>query len=492
MSPRSVADVDVVIVGTGFSGVAMAIALQKAGRSFVMLDKADEFGGVWRANRYPGVACDTPSHLYELKSDPNPYWSHRYATGDEIQDYLLSVVESHHLRPHAVFDAWVTAAGFDPETGLWTIQHVSSDGRSHEVTATALILGLGQLHMPHIPDIPGIHTFAGDVIHTSAWPQGISMHGRRIGVIGTGASAVQVIPPLAEDAEHLTVFQRTPAWVLPRNNSEYSDGTIDRFRRHPRLMDTHRARLRLEQDVKGAAFTSRPRLLEALSKQAIDHARNQIHDQQLRSALTPDYPLGCKGVIRSDLYFPALVREDVSLVVEEIEAVIGDGVVTRDGTLHELDALVLATGFDPDGSYRHLNITGVDGASFPEVWAAGVETYLGMTMAEFPNLFLLLGPNSRPAYASSLFMLEAQVDHIVAVLDERDRRGASSVHVRPELVSAFTRQMQERSAQTVWAAGTCASWYLDESGTNRTLWPQSVHEYEARCRANDFVDYLFD
>lgn len=487
----TVAEVDVVIVGTGFSGIAMAVALQQAGRTFVILEKADDVGGTWRDNRYPGVACDVASHLYSFSFDLNPYWSHTYSRGDVIHDYLLAVVEKHGLREHIRFDAALHAAEYDETSGVWTAATHSSNGSMHTVTGRALVLGVGALHMPHIPGIDGLHTFTGELVHTAAWPRDSSMFGRRVGVIGTGASAVQCIPALAEDAEHLTVFQRSAPWIMPQHNAEYSDATIDRFRRRPALMRAHRAALRASNDVRAVAFDSHPRLLELASREAARHLANQIKDPQLRERLTPDYTMGCKRVLLSDTYYPALARHDVDLVTEDIVTVTPDGVVTTAGDLHELDVLVLATGFDPRGSYAHLAVTGRDGRAFADEWQAGVQSYLGVTMTGFPNLFLLLGPNTGLGHTSVVLMIEAQVAHVVALLDERDRRGARAVEVRPELVAAFTREMRERSGRSVWTQGGCTSWYLDADGENRTLWPGGVREYERRLTKPAPVDYLF-
>lgn len=492
-SPASpIADVDVVILGTGISGIAMAMELDEAGRSYLMLEKADEVGGTWRENVYPGVACDVPAHLYSFTREPNPYWSHTYASGDEIQDYLLSVVERRRIRPHIQFGAWLTTASYDDATGLWHIEYVKH-GAQHptQLTCRAFVLGVGALHLPSVPYIDGLHQFRGQVIHTAAWPKETQVFGQRVGVIGTGASAVQCIPPLAEDAAHLTVFQRTPSWVLPRHNSEYSDATIDRFRRRPRMLKAHRESLRVSNDLRAVAFDSHPKLLELASKQALAHLRNQVKDPVLREKLTPDYTMGCKRVLMSDTYYPALVRQDVSLITDGILAVTPDGVVTDDGSLHELDVLVLATGFDPAGSYRHLDIRGEFGRSFADEWADGVETYLGITMAHFPNLFMLLGPNTGLGHTSVIGMIEAQAKHIVRLLDARDEQGALAVSVRPELVEAFTRQLAQRHTAAVWQTGGCHSWYVDDDGVNRTLWPGSVREYEKRCGEENLIAYQF-
>ena len=490
---RAMVDVDVIIVGAGIAGIAMAMELQRTGQTFVVLEKGDEIGGTWRDNRYPGVACDVPSHLYSFANEPNPYWSHTYASGDEIQDYLLSVVEKHDLRRHIMFDAWVAGARYEESNGHWEVTYRPQDSHSMTLTSRGLVLGVGLLHLPNVPMIEGLQHFAGEVIHTAAWPRETSMFGRRVGVIGTGASAVQCIPPLAQDATHLSVFQRTPSWVLPRHNTEYSEATIDRFRRHPGLMKAHRTSWRVKTDARSVAFDSHPKLLEMASKKALAHLHNQVKDPQLREKLTPTYTMGCKRVLTSDDYYPALVRQDVTLVTDEVIAATPDGLVTADGAFHQLDVIVLATGFDPAGSYRHLDIVGALGRSLADEWADGVRTYLGIALADFPNLFLLHGPNTALGHTSVIAMIEAQVGHVSALLAERDRRGAASIRVRPELVDAFTRQVQERSERSVWLTGGCHSWYLDADGVNRTVWPGSLRDYENRCSSSDVaIDYLFE
>lgn len=481
---------EVVIVGSGFSGIAMGVALRAAGRDFTILEKAGEIGGTWRENRYPGCECDVPAHLYSFSFEPNPYWSHTYAPGDEIQDYLLFCVEKYGLRPHVRTETTVQQAQYDSATGRWTVTIASPWGALSELTASALVLGVGPLHEPLIPDIPGLETFAGELRHTATWDPGTTVQSRRVGVIGTGSSGVQIIPPLAEDAKRLTVFQRTPAWVLPRGNAEYSEKQVDRFEQHPLAMQAHRSRLRAQEEARTLAFTSQPKLLRAMSLQARRHLAGAVTDPQLREALTPTYTMGCKRILLSDDYYPALTRDNVDLVTDSIEQVEPRAVVTADGERHALDMLVLATGFDPIGSYRYLAVKGEEGRILGREIARDGETYLGVTVPHFPNLFLLLGPNTLLGHTSVLLMLEAQVALIMRLLEERDRRAAASVSVRPEVVPGFMSEIDRRSARTVWESG-CTSWYLDEQGRNRTLWPGSVRDYEKRATKPELVDYLF-
>lgn len=481
---------DVVVVGAGFAGIAMGVALKASGRDFLILEKADEIGGTWRENRYPGCACDVPAHLYSFSFEPNPYWSKTFADADEIQDYLLYCVEKYALRPHVRTDATVQHARYDAATGVWTVTVASAWGELRQLRARALVLGVGALHEPVVPDLPGLETFEGELRHTATWDRGLSVQGRRVGVIGTGSSGVQIIPPLAEDAAHLTVFQRTPAWVLPRDNTDYSEATIDRFERHPMVMRAHRTQLRATHDARGRAFTDHPGLLRAMQLRARRHLAAAVSDPTLRERLTPGYTMGCKRILLSDAYYPAMARPDVTLATDAIERVEPRAVVTADGTRHEVDFLVLATGFDPIGSYRYLGVAGLDGRVLGQEFAHDAQTYLGVTVPAFPNLFVLLGPNTLLGHTSVLLMLEAQVALTMRLLDERDRRGARAVQVRPEVVPGFMAEIDRRSEGSVWESG-CHSWYLDDAGRNRTLWPGSVREYERRLTRPELVDYTF-
>ncbi|MDE9365574.1 NAD(P)/FAD-dependent oxidoreductase [Luteipulveratus sp. YIM 133132] len=484
-------DHDTVIVGGGFSGIAMAIALKAAGRDdLVVLEKAEEVGGTWRENRYPGCECDVPAHLYSYSFELNPYWSQTYAPSDEIQDYLLYCVEKYDVRRHIEFDATVQDAAYDEESSTWTVTMTSSWGTLRTLRARSLVLAVGALHEPSIPDIPGMESFAGEMMHTATWDPGTTVERKHVSVIGTGSSGVQIIPSLAEDAVHLTVFQRTPAWVMPRTNRQYADRLIDTFEQHPTALAAHRARLKATSDLRERGLTSAPRLLKAASRLALENLHSAVKSPQLRAVLTPDYPMGCKRILLSSDYYPALARPDVTVETDPIERIERDAVVTKSGRRHHTTVLVLATGFDPVGSYRYLGIKGADGHLLSADWDDGATTYLGVTVPHFPNLFLLLGPNSLLGHTSDLQIMEAQVGLVVRLLAERDRRHARSVAVRPQVVPGFVAELDRRSERTVYLSG-CSSWYLDRGGRNRTLWPGSVGEYERRTTRPEMVDYLF-
>ena len=484
-------DHDLVIVGSGFSGIAMAIQAQRTGRDFLVVEKADEIGGTWRDNRYPGCACDVPSHLYSFSFEPNPYWSHAYASADEIQDYLLFCVEKYGLRERIQLDTAAREMTYDSDLGAWHLTLETGDGRVEQLLAGAVVLAVGALHDPVVPDLPGLEDFAGDLQHTAAWDPGATVIGKRVGVIGTGCSAVQAIPHLAEDAAHLTVFQRTPVWVLPKIDPAYPDWLIDSYEKRPWLMKVHRAKIKAANELRAVGFTRRPEVLKAASMLARRHLRSAVKDPELRRKLTPDYTMGCKRITMSNTYFPALARDDVHLETEAVTEVDATGVTTADGTHHDLGVLVLATGFDPAGSYRHLDVRGEQGHRLAADWEGDMETFYGVTVPHYPNLFLLLGPNTGLGHSSVLLMIEAQVGLISRLLDARDARGAAAVAVRPQVVPAHMAHLDRRSANSVWQSGGCTSWYLDEDGRNRTLWPGTVVEYEHRLAHPELVDYEF-
>lgn len=484
-------DHDVLVIGAGISGIAMGIALRAAGRDFRIIEKADDIGGTWRDNRYPGVACDVASHLYSYSFEPNPYWSRSFAPGDEIQDYLLYVVEKYELRPHIDFETYLQSAVYDAVEAVWRVTVATLDGHPRDLVVRDLVLGVGSLHEPVLPSIPGLHEFEGELMHTSSWVAGTTAWGKNVGVVGTGASAVQVIPELAKDAANLTVFQRTPVWVMPKVDKVYSDKVIDNFERHPTLMKAQRARIRAYNETRVLAFTSHPKVLEGLEQGVKANLRRVVKDPQLRAKLTPSYTMGCKRIPLSNDYWETLTRDNVHVETESIVGADATGVITADGAHHELDLLVLATGFDPAGSFRHLPIQGLEGHDFPADFEAGVQTYFGVTMPHYPNLFVLLGPNTTLGHTSMILMCEAQVRHIMTLLTERDRRGAASVTVRPQVVPAHQRWLQERTAHSVWIAGGCRSWYVDEDGTNRVLWPASVAEYEKAVTRPELIDFEF-
>jgi cation diffusion facilitator CzcD-associated flavoprotein CzcO len=475
----------VLIVGAGFSGLAMAIRCRQAGIGPLrVIEKADGIGGTWHDNTYPGAACDIPSHLYSLSFAPKADWSRMYAPQPEILAYLQDTAERNGLMPLIQLGTTFTGATWDAERALW---HVETDrGR---ITARAIVAGMGGLHHPAFPDIPGRDAFAGPAFHTAAWDHSAALAGKRVGVIGTGASAIQVVPELAAVASHLTLFQRTPPWIMPKNDHAIAERARDRYRRLPLSRRLERARLFWLHEVRALlGFTKVSKLTGQAESLARHHLAKAVPDKALRAKLTPNYRLGCKRVLISDDYYPALQRPNVTLETDGIARITETGVTTETGRHHELDVIVYATGFDVAATFARMHLVGRDGRSLTEAWAGGVGAYQGITVAGFPNFFMLLGPNTGLGHNSVVSMIEIQVQHVLDCLTALGR-GTKTVEVRPEAQARFVDRLQSRMADSIWQAGGCRSWYLDATGRNSTLWPDSVMAYRRSARRARLRDY---
>lgn len=473
------ADYEAVVVGSGFAGIAMAIALKRQGiHDFVVLEKGDDLGGTWRDNTYPGCACDVPSHLYSYSFELKADWSRAYASAPEILDYVRHCCTKYGLDPHLRFGYRLDVARYEEESGLWRLTVRTPTGIV-QARCRTLVMAVGALHEPARPDIAGLDDFGGPVVHTAAWDHSVTLQGKRVGVIGTGASAIQVVPQVAPATGRLTVFQRTPPWVLPKEDPEYSPAAQRRFARWPWLAWLKRAAIYWTNEARVVGFARHPRAMKVAERMARRHLHAQVADPDLRERLTPDYTIGCKRILVSSDYYPALQRDNVHLETAGIDHVENGAVVTTDGRRHELDVLVLATGFDVIGTYQHLEVVGRDGRNLGHEWAKAPEAYLGTTVEGFPNLFTLVGPNTGLGHTSMLIMIEAQAELVLRAMRERDRRQARAVEVEAAAQEAFNDELQRRSASAVWLTG-CRSWYLDDSGVNRALWPWSTVAYRRR------------
>ncbi|KQT60850.1 4-hydroxyacetophenone monooxygenase [Methylobacterium sp. Leaf456] len=477
---------DLVVVGAGFSGLAMAIRADRAGFSrLIILEKADRIGGTWRDNTYPGAASDVPAHLYSLSFAPRSDWSRLFPRQGEIQAYLQGLVAEHGLADRLSLGTTVRGATYDEASCLWRVE------TDRGVIVTRVLVGaVGALHAPARPALPGLDRFAGPCFHTAEWNHGCDLTGRRVGVVGTGASAVQIVPEIAGDAAHLTLFQRSPAWILPRHDRPYGAVAKTLLGLAP-LRRLYRASLFWRRELTALfGFTRVSRLTAGAESLARAHLKRTIADPDLRRRLTPSYRLGCKRVLLSDDFYPTLARPDVSLVTEAIREVTPHGVVTADGAEHPLDVLILATGFAPSGSFDRLALTGRDGRTLAQAWRKGADAFHGIAMAGFPNLFLLLGPNTGLGHNSVLAMVEAQVAHVLGGLRWLKKNPGRAVEVRAQAQSAFRASVDARLADSIWARGGCGSWYLDEKGRNRTLWPGTATAYRrgaGRLRRRDYT-----
>jgi cation diffusion facilitator CzcD-associated flavoprotein CzcO len=478
---------DIAIIGAGFSGIGMAIALKKAGyKAFRVFEKASDLGGTWRDNRYPGCACDVPSHLYGFSFEQNSLWSHSYASQAEIWRYMRHCAIKYDVLSHIHFDAPVEAARFDEKAHLWRVTLKSGE----TILARALITATGALHLPAYPKIEGLESFSGRTFHSSEWDGTLDLPNRKVGVIGTGASAIQIVPAIAAQVKELRVFQRTPPWVLPRMDRAFSERTQNLFRKLPVLQRMLRHVQYWGMEMRAIGFLGNRRYMANVEKLARRYLQKTIADPALRAALTPDYKIGCKRILISDDFYQTLERPNVELVTSPIERVVPSGLVTTDGRHHELDTLVFATGFRANEPFAEIEITGRNGHTLAHQWRYGAEAYYGMTVSGFPNFFMLLGPNTGLGHNSVLFMVEAQIRYIVHCLGWLFREEADEVEVKVDVQRAFNARLKAKLAGTVWQSG-CRSWYLNENGTNSTIWPGFTFSYWWKTRNPDPHDFKF-
>jgi len=477
----------IVIVGAGFGGIGMGIALKEAGyHDFVILDKAHDLGGTWRDNQYPGCACDVPSPLYSYSFHLNPDWSHLFAPQQEIWDYLRNCARRHGLDEHIRYGTAVERMDWDDAARRWNVETVR-DGEMRNYRPRAVVSAAGALHLPSYPDIPGAAAFGGTSFHSARWNHSCDLAGQRIAVIGTGASAIQFVPQIAEQASRLTVFQRTPPWIHPRPDVAIPARMRAAFRTAPVTARALRDAIYLAAEARAVGFTISPRLMAPLEMMAVRHLKSQVTDPALRARLTPDYTIGCKRILLSSDYYPALQRPNVSLVTDDITEISESGVRTADGTEHPADVIIYATGFTVIESVTSLNVAGRDGRKLaPET----LEAYRGVTVTGFPNLFLLLGPNTAVGHTSVVFMIESQIQHVLSCLRILARDQAEVIEVREAAQRRYNDALQRRLRRAVWSEGGCDSWYLDADGVNRTLWPGFTFEYWARTRRARRADYV--
>jgi cation diffusion facilitator CzcD-associated flavoprotein CzcO len=475
----------VAVVGAGFGGIGLGIKLKQAGiDSFTIFEKGGGVGGVWRDNSYPGLTCDVPSHLYQFSFEPNHDWTRRFPQRDEILAYLERVTDKYGLREHMRFATEVASADFDDERGHWVVRLVGGE----EVAADVLVTATGQLSRPSFPDIPGLDQFEGDLFHSARWDHSCGMAGKRVAAIGTGASAVQYVPEVAKQAERLHLFQRTPGWVIPKPDRPYRPREKWLFRRLPFIVAISRRLTFIRFELFTFAMTRGYWLLRGYEWGYKRRLEREIPDPELRKKLIPNYPMGCKRVLISNDYLPALARPNVEVVCDDIESVTPRGVRTADGREREVDAIVLGTGFQTNEFLAPMAIRGRGGRDLDEAWRQGAEAYLGLAISGFPNMFMLYGPNTNLGAGSIITMLESQIGYVVEAVGQLRRTGARWMDVRGEVQDEFNREVQERLGDTVWTAG-CNSWYRNEHGKVTNNWAGFVTEYRRRTRRPDPADF---
>jgi cation diffusion facilitator CzcD-associated flavoprotein CzcO len=480
---------DVAIVGSGFAGLGMAIELKRAGiDDFVVLERAGSLGGTWRENHYPGCGCDVPTPLYSFSFAPNPYWSRLYAGSDEIRVYLEDCADRFGVREHIRFGAEVTGAHWDDEAQRWEVLIAGQPSLS----ARFVVGGFGGLNRPSYPDIEGLEDFEGALFHSAQWDHSVALEGRRVGVIGTGASAIQLIPQIARVAGAVTVFQRTPPWVVPKLDRRISRVEQRVYARVPAVQKLLRGIIFAITEAVGIAITRYPRLLGIGEAWARRHMRSAIADSALRAKLTPTYRLGCKRILPSNDYYPALARENVELVTDGIVRITDRSVISSDGTEHPIDVLVCGTGFRIEEVFADLDVRGRDGLPLAQAWAGGLEAHRGTTVAGFPNMALLSGPNTGTGSTSQVYMIEAQIHYVLEMLRTLRLGRAAAIEPRSEAQAAYNSWLQQRMRRTVWLTGGCNSWYLDDEGVNRTLYPGPSSAFWRSLRGVDVDEYVLE
>ncbi|WP_232676389.1 NAD(P)/FAD-dependent oxidoreductase [Nocardioides sp. R-C-SC26] len=479
-------DVDTLIIGSGFAGLCAAIKLQEAGeRDFVVIEKGSTVGGTWRDNTYPGAACDVPSQLYSFSFAPNPDWSMSFSPQPEILAYLERVARDSGTLDRFVFDTTVENARWDGGQDRWL---VSTSGATY--AARVVISGAGGLSAPKLPAIDGIEDFAGEIFHSARWDHDVDLAGKRVAVIGTGASSIQIVPAIQPTVGHLDVYQRTAPWVIPRNDRRYPAFERAALRHVPGLQDLYRTAIYWGREGYVPAFTRAPKLATPAKQMALANIRKGISDPALRAKVTPDFQIGCKRILISNTYYPALAADNTDLVTDPIARITPSGIVTSDGTERAIDVLIVATGFHTTELPITEHLVGRSGTTLADRWEeTGMSAYKGTAVADFPNLFFIVGPNTGLGHSSMVFMIESQVTYIVDAIRSMRRNGYSSVEVREDVERAWSASLQQRMKRTVWSTGGCASWYLDKHGNNTTLWPRSTFSFRGALARFDAGSY---
>lgn len=478
--------VRVAVIGSGFGGLGAAVRLRREGiTDFVVLERAGSVGGTWRDNSYPGCACDVPSHLYSFSFAPHPDWPRTFSGQEHIRAYLEHVTDVFGLRPHLRFDSEVEMMTWDQEKLRWGIE--TSRGF---LTADVVVSATGPLSDPKIPDIPGIDSFPGKVFHSARWDHDYDLRGKRVAMIGTGASAIQIVPAIQPDVSRLTLFQRTPPWVMPRVDRAITGAERWLHKQLPFTTQARRGLLWGIRELQVQAFTKRPDELGLVERLARRNMARAVHDPALRAKLTPDYRIGCKRILLSNTYYPALTRANVDVVASGLAKIDGSTLVAADGSTAEVDAIIFGTGFHVTDMPIADRVVGTEGRTLAEVWRDGMKSLRGATAAGFPNWMTIIGPNTGLGNSSMILMIESQLNYMADYLRQLDVLGGrAALDARPAAVEGWNDKVQERMLRTVWNTGGCTSWYLDANGRNTTIWPGTTTEFRSATRRVDLGEY---
>jgi len=478
------------IVGAGFAGLCAAVKLQEDGETdFLVVEKGADVGGTWRDNTYPGAACDVPSQLYSFSFAPNPDWSMSFSPQPEIQAYIRRVAEESGTLDRFRFHTALESATWDDEALRWRVEVSGPSGRT-TLVSTTLVLGAGGLSEPKLPEIDGIEGFQGELFHSARWDHDVDLAGKRVAVIGTGASAIQIVPEVQKVASHLDVYQRTAPYVLPRNDRTY--GRLERLalRHVPGLQKLYRTAIYWGRETYVPGFTLQPKLALPAKKMALANLAKGVADPELRERLTPNFEIGCKRILISNTYYPALDSDNVEVVTDRIAKVTGNAVVTEDGVERPIDVLIVATGFFTTELPITEHITGREGRTLADQWReSGMAAYKGTTVPGFPNLFMLVGPNTGLGHSSMVFVIESQVAYLREAVRTMGLHRYGSVEPTRAATQEWNADLQRRLRRTVWSTGGCSSWYLDDHGRNTTLWPRSTFAFRGLLSQFDVAAY---
>jgi cation diffusion facilitator CzcD-associated flavoprotein CzcO len=479
---------EILVVGAGFAGLAAAARLLQSGYTDItVIERGPTVGGTWRDNHYPGAACDVPSQLYSLSFAPNPEWSHSFSRQPQIQAYLEEIADRFGIRPHVHTHTALVDARWDDASALWRVR--TSRG---ELTARWVLSAAGALSDPALPDVPGIEDFQGEVWHSAQWRHDVPLEGKRVAVIGTGASAIQFVPRVAKRADSVVLVQRTPAWILPRMDRRLRAWERRLYRRFPAVQRLVRWGIYWGRELYVIGFAVKPSVMSVPRRLALRHLERQVPDPELRARLTPSYEIGCKRILISNDFYPAVASPKVELVTAGLTAVGPRSITTADGREHDVDVLVFGTGFRVTDLPIAGQIRGRDGRTLAAVWGEGMHAHRGTTVPGFPNLFLVVGPNTGLGHSSQVFMIETQVEYVVQALAAAHRHRADVLEVRGPAERAWNADVQGKIARTVWSTGGCASWYLDSHGRNSVLWPSATWRFRLALRRFDAGAYRFE
>lgn len=475
----------IVIIGTGFGGLGMAIQLKKAGiESFTLLEKASNLGGTWRDNTYPGAACDVQSHLYSYSFEPKSDWTRKFGLQPEIRSYMESCASKYGLHEHIHFNQEVANAQFDKASAQWTL--TTKGGET--LTADIVISAVGQLNQPAYPSIPGADRFKGALFHSARWNHDVDLTGKSVAVIGTGASAIQFVPQIVPKVKEVKLFQRSGAWVIPKPDRPFSGFEQWLFESFPLIDRLYRTSIYWKNEVRALGFTKLGFLLEAWAWQSKRVMRKHVKDPVKRAKLTPDYKIGCKRILISNDWFPAVSQDHVDIITDGIQEITEDGLISADGTHHKVDVIIYGTGFKATDFLTPMQVTGLNGLDLNEAWKDGADAYKGLCVSGFPNLFLLYGPNTNLAHSSIIFMLESQIRYVMQCVRMLLDPGLAYMNIKAERQQHFSEQMQDALKSSVWVAG-CNSWYANEAGKVINNWPGFTFTYRLLTGKLDLQDY---